>query len=64
MQDIILSGVFALTFFVDGVLAANSAKEWRSLISVLDVRDRLGIDTMLDIRDSLAATAVSASTMK
>lgn len=58
-QDVILSGIFGSIFFADGVLAANSAREWRSIISVPDVLNMLGVDLMLDIRDTIAATAVS-----
>ena len=41
------------------MLASHSAREWRSLISVQDISNMLGIDAMLDIRDTLAATGVS-----
>jgi hypothetical protein len=56
-----VSSILTVVFFTEGVLAANTAREWRSLISDEAILDRLGVDTMLNIRDSLAATGVSWS---
>ena len=61
MQDMILATILSLVFFVGAVLGANSAYEWRELISVPDILLHVTIDASLDLRDALAAIAVSST---
>lgn len=58
MQDICLSALLSLLFFIGAVLTSNAAKELRKLFSDIEILDHLGVDNTVDLRDSLAATAV------
>lgn len=58
MQDICLSALLSLLFFIGAVLTSNAAKELRKLFSDVEILDHLGVDNTVDLRDSLAATAV------
>ena len=51
----------AVISFTEGALAGNTARELRALISLEDVLTMVGIDVMLNLRDSIAAAAVSST---
>lgn len=53
-----MSALLSLLFFIGAVLTSNAAKELRKLFSDVEILDHLGVDNTVDLRDSLAATAV------
>lgn len=54
-----MSILFAAVFSVDAILAALTARDWRTLLSNMEIITTLGIDIVMDLRDATLATAVS-----